>query len=211
MKSNILKTFFIKNIKPFLENEDWVLRNHILYLKDNSELLRGICFNSSAFSSDQFEMVAFIQPLYIPCNYIFLTFGKTIKTSKNQQWWIYNDIGREQQGKEIAFLLNKIEKEFLSTIQDASSFYSHYKKHKNVSLAHFESVAYSACFANMSNSINEIVDLKKYISKKEDIEKPYVNEIVNRTNKIEGILRANESPQELLNNWVLDTKKMLKI
>ena len=212
MKSNILKTFFTKNIKPFLINQDWVYKNHLVYKNINdSVLLRGFCFNSSAFSATQFEVVAFIQPLYIPFPHIFLTFGKTIRTPKNMQWWNYEENNKEQQGKDLANFMNQIDDSFFSKIIDAESFYHYYKKDKKISLSHFESVAYSACFTNMPNALSEIVDLKTFISKKEDIKKPYVNDAFERTINIENILRTNESAQELLTNWMLDTKKALKI
>jgi hypothetical protein len=208
MKNTILKSFFNKEIKPNLESPNWVFKNQIIYKETtNSSLLIGFSFNSSTFSSTQFEVVAFIQPLYIPFPHIFLTFGIKIKTTKNLQWWNYEENNRVVQGMELAKLMNQIEDSFFSKFIDAESFYQYYKNDKKISLAHFEAVAYSALFSNNRNATNELIDLINYIEKKEDIRKPYVNESLKRAIDLKNI----QSPFELLNKWLIETKIALKL
>ncbi|WP_337040317.1 hypothetical protein [Emticicia sp. 17c] len=212
MKAKILKTFFNKEIKPNLVSQDWICKNHLIYKEiGNSELLRGFCFNSSAFSITQFEVIAFIQPLYVPCPFIFLTFGQLVKSPENMQWWDYIEDNKAELGEKLANYINQIDDNFLSKVTNADLFYRVFKNDKQISLAHFESVAYSACFADNLNSANEIAELKKYISQKEDMRKPYVNDIYMRTLEIEKTLGSREGLQELFNKWLSETKKALKL
>ena len=213
MKSSILKSFFNKCIRGHLLNENWYIKNNILYLKSEieTELLRGVCFNSSGFSATQFEVIAFIQPLYIPCSYIFLTFSKGIRTLDKKQWWTYDEEQKEQQGKDLADYINSVEKDFLSKITDAKSFYDFYRKDRKVSVSHFQAVAYSACNANLNESKTEIIDFLSFIRKNENMNQKFIEELYHQSETLLQILNTGGDPHELMTEWILQTKTALKL
>lgn len=48
----------------------------LLYASPVSLLLRGYCFDTSAFEPAAFYVWVFVQPLYVPHDYIFFSFGR---------------------------------------------------------------------------------------------------------------------------------------
>ncbi len=76
MKNSLIKSLFNKNIKQHLSLANWQLKNGLIYndVKERG-LLKGFCFNSSAFSATSFEIVVFVLPIYIPKEHLALTFG----------------------------------------------------------------------------------------------------------------------------------------
>jgi hypothetical protein len=206
MKASLVKTLFNKSIRANLISQDWNLKGHLLYQEIKGGLLKGVYFNSSAFSADQFEPVAFIQPLYVPCDYIYFTFGEGFRTPSNQQWWVYKEDRLEQIGKELADKVNQTENSFLSGINNAKEFYESHKKGKKITVRHFEAVAYSCAYAKLSNAKEELEDLLTYIKKNEDLNIEWVNEIYINT---QNLLQSDHF--NILNEWENATRLALKI
>ena len=128
MKSNLIKALFNKQIRELLISRDLECKNHLLYHEIKSGLLRGFCFNSSAFSANQFEIVVFVMPLYVPLDFISLNFGYFLRNPIKRQWWEYDENRLEQLGAELASVINQADQDFLSKIDDVAGFYRYYKK-----------------------------------------------------------------------------------
>jgi len=206
MKSNLIKALFNKHIKQYLNSSGWQFKNHLLYTEIQSGLLKGFYFNSSAFSADQFEIVAFVLPLYVPIDFIGLTFGHFLSNPNKRQWWEYNDNSLERLGYDLAQAINQSQKEFLSKINDAASFYSYYKKDIKKTFRFFEAVSYSAAYAELTDATNLLKDCLSFIKKKEDMSYEYIQEVYNNTEKL-----LNGDRKAILNEWETETRKALKL
>jgi len=207
MKSNKLKSFFNKYIKANLKRE-WEIKNHLFYTKVESSILKGIYFNSSGFSEAQFEPMAFILPLYLPKNIISFNYGKNLRTPTQRQWWEYDESRLEQLGSELVFVINLIEDDFLSKINNAESFYQYYKKDKKASFRNFEAIAYSAsaAYAGLKNAKEELNDLMVFLKKKEDLNNEWVNEVYKNTEKL-----LNGDMSAIFQEWESQNRITLKI
>jgi hypothetical protein len=206
MKSNLIKTLFNKQIRELLINRDLEYKNHLLYHEIKSGLLRGFCFNSSAFSANQFEIVAFVMPSYISIDFIALTFGHSLRTPNKRQWWEYDEDKSEQIGLELAAVINQAEEDFLSKINDAASFYRYYKKDRKNTFRFFEAVSYSAAYAELAGADDDLKDCLSFIRNKEDMSNVYVKQVYSNTEKL---FAGNR--KVILNEWETVTRKALKL
>ena len=206
MKSNLIKTLFNKHIRELLINRDLEYKNHLLYHEIKSGLLRGFCFNSSAFSANQFEIVVFVMPLYVPLDFINLNFGYFLRNPIKRQWWEYDEDRLEQLGAELASVINQAEHDFLSKVNDAASFYRYYKKDRKNSFRFFEAVSYSAAYAELAGADDDLKDCLSFIKNKEDMGNIYVKQVYSNTEKL---FAGNR--KIILNEWETETRKALKL
>jgi len=168
----------------------------MLYMAVHNGLLRGFYFNSSAFSANQFEVVVFVLPLYVPIDFIGLTFGYSLKTPSKLQWWNYDEKHLEQLGKELANAFIQAERDFLSRITDAKSFYEYYKKNKKSTPRFFEAVAYSAAYSELAIENDELKELLSYLKKDDKIKLDWMQELHNNTEKL-----ITGDRKSIFNNW----------
>ncbi len=206
MKSNLIKILFNKHIKELLVSRDLEDKNHLLYHEIQSGLLRGFCFNSSAFSANQFEIVVFVMPLYVPLDFISLNFGYFLRNPIKRQWWEYDENRLEQLGAELASVINKADQDFLAKINDAASFYRYYKKDRKNSFRFFEVVSYSAAYAELAGADDDLKDCLSFIRNKEDMSNNYVRQVYSNTEKL---FAGNR--KIILNEWETETRKALKL
>jgi len=61
-----------------------IVKGSFCYLPQITDTLKGFYFESSAFSPKHFYVTAFFLPLWIPAEYIHLTFGRRVGV--NQRW-----------------------------------------------------------------------------------------------------------------------------
>lgn len=206
MKSSNVKTLFNKYIKQHLKLTDFRTKGHMIYSDIQQGLLKGFYFNTSAFSADQFEIVVFVLPLYVPIDFIGLSFGYYLKTPSKRQWWTFKEDSLEQLGQELSNVINQASESFLSKLNNAVGFYNYYKKEKKNTLPFFEAVAYSAAYAELKVADKELKDLISYIEKKENTKIDWVNEVYRNT---EVLLMGDRS--SILLEWEEHTRKALKI
>ncbi len=205
MKSTLIKALFTKYIKQHLPEAIYHYKSNMIYCTRDG-MLKGFYFNSSAFSSSQFEIVVFILPLYIPTEFISLTFGHFLRNPSKRQWWEYDENRLEDLGKELALEMIAAESNFLSQINTALDFYNYYKKDKTNNIRYYEAVSYSAAYAEIAN-VNDILnDFLLFLGKKDKIKIDWVREIYNN---VEMLLKNEKKP--LLYKWEEKTKAALKI
>jgi hypothetical protein len=210
MKNAKIAKLFKHQVLP-LAKGDWAIHKNIVIHNPLNELLQGICVESSAFSANQFALSAFVQPLNIPLPVIILTFGYRLKTPSHKAWWEISDQNNEELCSNIVNEINKLNDFFLYEIFDAKSFYYYYKKYKKASIAHFQAIAYSACYAGLSEAKNEILSMMEFINRNEDLADPGTKELYHRTESLAKKIIEGEGPRLLLDSWITHTKKNLKI
>jgi hypothetical protein len=197
----------LKAILPKLENHKWVLHEEKIIIEPVGCILKGIHINKSGLDKSQFELKYFVQPLYVPDKYLNLSYGSTLRNIGGRQWWDYDFDKIEEISNQISILINKIDKAFLLKISDANDFYSYFKKDKKLSFRFFEAVAYSSCYSKNVRFKEDLSDLLAFLEKKENRMHPYAQFIYKNTQK----LILSETPESILEEWVLETKLALKL
>jgi len=182
------------------------IKNHLIYHPILNGMLKGYYFNSSGFSADQFEIMAFVMPLYVPSDSISLDFGDSLRSPLKRQWWEYKEDRLEQLGHELAVVMNKADRDFLSKISDAECFYHYYRGKKKLSYSFFEAVSYSAAYADLKGSEGDLKDCLAYIKKKEDLDNPYIKKVYENT-----LLLINGDRKTILSTWEGETRAKLKL
>jgi len=61
-----------------LDLTDYGLKDRLLVRVPTGDVLCGVLFDSSAFSKEAFYIHIFVQPLYVPAEYLVLTFGERV-------------------------------------------------------------------------------------------------------------------------------------
>ncbi len=196
-----------KEIIPQLNNSYWGIYNESMIIEPVNELLRGVYFNKSGVAKSQFELCYFIQPLYVPFNFINLSFGDNIKTPNNKQWWEFDNNILEQLSNTITPLINRVDSNFLSQIDDAENFYKFYKSDKKKTIRHFEAVAYSAAYSNLNIANDTLTDFLSFLRKREEMKLDWVKQIYFNTEK----LLEGGNPKSILNDWEIETRVALKL
>jgi hypothetical protein len=207
MKNIEIIKLFKSHVFPKIDNQNWEVKRNILFINPVENILRGIYVESSAFSGSQFALNVFVQPLYIPMPLIILTFGYRHKTNDKKEWWDFDVNKKEQLAAQLLEAIKVAEINYLSKIFNASSFYDYYKKDKKISLAHFQAVAYSAAYAALPSADNELRELLKYISSKEDLRVPETKDLYS---KIELLFKTIDR-KVIFQEWEEQTRKAIKI
>ncbi len=70
----------------------FVAKGRMIYLLPVGTLLRGVVFDSSAFSATDFDPTVFVQPLYLPKTYISYTFGGRLRAADGRAF----DLGENE-------------------------------------------------------------------------------------------------------------------
>lgn len=79
MRTKEIQRFVGAYIQPHLEG--YSMSGKILFKEPARPVLRGFYFEDSEFNPKSVYTWAFIQPLYLPKDYIFFTFGKRLRRS----------------------------------------------------------------------------------------------------------------------------------
>lgn len=76
MTSREIKRLVTAYLLPSLPG--YRVRGSLLYAEPVEDLLRGFLFETSAFDRTALHVTAFVQPLYVPAQYLVLTFGERL-------------------------------------------------------------------------------------------------------------------------------------
>jgi hypothetical protein len=73
MKGSAVERLARKQLLPVLPG--FAARRSLVYRRPLDEFLRGLSFDTSAFASGRIFVTAFVQPLFVPSDSLFYTFG----------------------------------------------------------------------------------------------------------------------------------------
>ncbi len=200
MKYNLIKSLFNKHIKPHLNKNELQYKSGLLFNIHNG-LLKGYCFNGSSFSRTQFEIVVFVLPLYVPSDFVGLSFGYFLRSPQKRQWWEYDEMKLEELGKHLAIVINEADKKFLSKINTAADFYHFYKRNNTNSTRFYEAVAYSATYAKIDGYKKLLDNFISFLEKSEDFKFDWAKEIYKNTK-----LLLEDGGEEYLKKWEVVTR-----
>ena len=94
-------------------------RGEIMYLQPADSLLRGIHFDSSAFSKTAFYISAFVMPLCVPTSSIVLSYGKRLRINGILDAW---DSNRPKLQQELLQAIRDEGLPFLETVETLGDF-----------------------------------------------------------------------------------------
>jgi hypothetical protein len=128
MKSQMVKKLSKNYLLPNLPG--FRFKGHMLYHQDLQYLLRGFSFENSAFSQYTFTINVFVQPLYIPRNYLSFGFGERLGLlSKGRDiWWEYTETQEEKIMREILSIIIRDGKPYLEKRESLIDFVRQYHK-----------------------------------------------------------------------------------
>ncbi|MGN8069119.1 hypothetical protein [Mucilaginibacter sp. SG564] len=207
MKGAIFKSIFNNHLKQQLHTDKWQYKSSLVYSEITSGILKGFCFDSSAYGNDIFDLTAFVCPLYVPKSYLGLSFGDTLRPPNKRQRWDYDAAQVEQLSQQLAAVMNQAEKKFLSRINNAADFYKYYRWDKKNTFRYFEAVAYSLAYSGSKRADKELKNLLAYIRKNEDLSGQHVSQTYNNTER----LLWSDDRKAVLDEWEQYTRTELKI
>ena len=207
MKGAIFKSIFNNHLKQQLHTDKWQCKGSLVYSEITSGILKGFCFDSSPYGNDLFELTAFVCPLYVPKNYLGLSFGDKLSPPNKRQWWDYDEAQVEQLSQQLAAVMNRAEKKFLSRINNAADFYKYYRSDKKNTFRYFEAVAYSLAYSGSKRADKELKNLLAYIRKNEDLSGQLVSQTYNNTER----LFWSDDRKAVLDEWEQYTRTELKV
>lgn len=219
MKSSYIRKLFQKYIVDSLPG--FSLKGHLIYNSNYERILRGFCFEDSAYRKDSINIYVFVQPLYIPAEYLWFNFGKRlndISEKGGDRWW---NISLENEGDIMREVLDLILGPGLTFIENVKSLQDlvevfQVQGDKNRDLNILEALAYTEIlvgnYQNANCSLEKLLltlemDIKKY----PQVRWLYtMKERVSRINKFILENESNAAYQQLL-SWEKYTEEALKL
>jgi hypothetical protein len=94
------------------------VKGRLLFFDPVRYLLRGLSFGSSAYTKDLFYPSVFVQPLYLPVDYIFLTFGDRLRAGDHQEGWEFTPEIANEVREDVLNSIRQQALPFLDTIKE---------------------------------------------------------------------------------------------
>lgn len=211
MKNNEIKQLFNKSILIKLSNNNWRLKKNILEKTPINEIYRGVCIESSAFSKKQFALNVFAQPLYLPIHMLILTFGYRTKTPNKREWWELTEGNFGDLEDQLVKAIDDSEQHFFSKVFDANSFYEFFQKNKKATLANYQAVAFSACYAGRKEMKNEINGMLEYMKKNEKLSAEGIKQLYSKTEMLLNLINTNQNTKTIFSEWEVQSRQALKL
>ena len=199
-----------KIVKIYFESitsKDFILFKDILVKISNDNILYGFCFEKSSNKNTLFVW-SFCLPLYIPNNFLRLTFGKRLIKS---DWLVKENINIIEDMRKLESLMIHEIDNFFDQVDSASKFYSYYEEKKDNIRVH-EPLVYSAIYSKNPNSnliLNDIISEME--SEKYNISTEWENNILLDMKHLKSILNNEIELKKLFQKNILNTKQVLKI
>ncbi|MCX6900719.1 MAG: hypothetical protein NT105_18730 [Verrucomicrobia bacterium] len=207
MKTAELKRLFRRYISPAFPSLR--LKGHLIYVAPVEAILRGFCFDTSAFDRS-FTIECFIQPLYIPCDHLVFSFGSRLGKD-DVKWLCPEEESEESLAKKI---MSRIQNEgipFLDTIKTPHEFLLKYGPPDNPDVLHeFEAVAFSMCYENPSQKEVEGSFRSLFKALERHMDTDWVRKMhVQAEELLTNYRKSPAQAKALLNRWIEHTKSKL--
>ena len=185
----------------------------LLFAQPVVHLLRGFYFESSAFDADAFYLWVFVQPLYVPVDFIYFDFGTRLSGHRGQGW----TMNRQDEGATMADVLAGMKDQglpFLARVQTPRDL-----AHKaplvggrERSPNSVEAVAYSHLLAQECSEAREAIDRLQAMLRAGDAADPWGAQMLERSELVRDRLeRDPRHAVELLEEWNEQTRTNLRL
>lgn len=177
MNSSELRKLISKYIHPNVKR-DLIFNGNLLYQIPVTNFLKGFCFELSGYDKEGFYLWCFIQPLYIPCENLVLTYGKRLSINKVEWWSI--DKSNEIKTKDTFESINRIIKTeglpYIEELGNRENFYTFCKEHKKTNVRIWEAFVYTGFYNELPGARQEAELLINHL-KESDSSIPWVREL----------------------------------
>lgn len=179
----------------------FTLKGRLLILLPVGYLLRGICFDSSAFSKTAFYPTVFIQPLYIGDDHIVLSFDGRLRDQAGREGWELNVMERQSILNELVTAIKDQAFPFLNSICDPRALASiceskpgHFRWFRSGcdEIHQMETAAYSWLLAGETEkSIHCLERAQRTIDGRND-QREWVVAVKNRIHRMQKLLHVGD-------------------
>lgn len=190
----------------------------VLYLRPIKYFLLGLSFDNSSFSKNSFTVTAFAQPLFIPRNYIFYSFGSRLGTLSGgpEKWWEITDQNSEEVYAQVLNLIRKEAIPFFESVKTPRKFIRKYKSRSDPPHVHnMEAVAYAMILDGDNRKAARLMQQSLVVLKvamKKDLNRPWLQETKARVQMINSALHKDPTGAVAqLNTWITETTSFLKL
>jgi len=211
-----LKSLIKKEFLPVLSPYDFMVYKNNLVIKPVGDLLRGFCFDRH---DDSLYVELFIQPLYVPIQYMFLDYGWRLRDSQKSSeiFWL-----KEGQIEHSIFEIKRLllsEKDILLETNTALDFYnkflisdlklSVYKTEINI--RYQETLTLTQAYIYPEKTCILVDDFLKKWEKDDRKNVAWMQEIKNNMLLLKQNCASKEKIRELLTEWKGFTTEKLKL
>jgi hypothetical protein len=211
MQKREVQRLFKTYIQP--EFPQFYIQGHLLYLKPVDYLLRGICFESSGYGKNHFNIYVFVQPTFIPRDYLWFNFGDRLHhmVKGNDYWWTINDQNEKEVMESIVGLLHQAKSTYLDNFYEPRDLVKRLPKmrRRDKSIEGQRTIAFTHILeGERKQALFKLDRLSKELGNYylENPQIKWVNDINLEVGEIRTrLLDSNELAIALLNQWRRET------
>jgi hypothetical protein len=143
-----------------------VLHGKLLYMPPTESLLNGILFETSGFSKTPFYINVFVMPLFVPSQYLTLSYGNRLESPTKPFGW---DSQRTNLVPNLRDAIRSRAMPFLTAIRTLGGFISYLRSHRVEDIRSLEALGYALA---RSGSVKESIEALDKIERHVDMSIP---------------------------------------
>ena len=120
MKGRQIERLARKLLLPVLP--EFAVRGSLVYRRPVGELLYALSFDTSSFTSSRIFVEAFVQPLFVPVDGLWFTFGDRLGEIRGGQWWDVDEENPDPAFAAIAEVVRRDALPFFSQLDGLDGF-----------------------------------------------------------------------------------------
>ncbi|RMG20440.1 MAG: hypothetical protein D6732_28670 [Methanobacteriota archaeon] len=217
MKSREFEKLIKKHLLPHLPG--FKVKKNRLLLYPINYLLRAFLFESSQFDPNNFTIEVFVQPLYIPQDFISFNIGSRLGSMADDghDWWDYTPKNEVLIMNEILSLIKKYGVPFLQRIQTPLDLVEEIKRefpeNDYPDSYYIEIIAFSLILSEKFEAALQELNRLIYILKEFPELEEWQFERMKRAERLRDMLKENKKDEviQLLKEWTVYTAKNLRL
>jgi hypothetical protein len=120
MKGRQIERLARKFLLPVLP--EFGVRGSLVYRRPVGDLLYALSFDTSSFTSSRIFVEAFVQPLFVPVDGLWFTFGDRLGETRGDEWWDVDEENPDPAFAAIAEVVRRDALPFFSQLDGLDSF-----------------------------------------------------------------------------------------
>jgi hypothetical protein len=206
MKGSWFQRFSEGHLLPHLQG--FAAKGKFLFKVPVGAVYRGFIFDSSGFSKESFYPQVYVQPLYVPCSHVVLTFGERFIGS-----WAATEVEERQLGTKLLECIRSVGLPFLEALGTPERLAhppSPWKDSPNVRIQ--EVIAYSlAMVGENDRAIEGFEKICNQIQASSD-KRDWVMQLFDELQGLKTLLRKDPArARNQLAAWTEETRKNLRL
>ena len=120
MKGRQIERLARKLLLPVLP--EFAVRGSLVYRRPVGELLYALSFDTPSFTSSRIFVEAFVQPLFVPVDGLWFTFGDRLGETRRAEWWDADEENPDPAFAAIAEVVRRDALPFFSQLDGLDGF-----------------------------------------------------------------------------------------